>query len=502
MGLTHDEVAYRWVNTVLGRMSGRKLENHNMFADGDRLFSYGRHFELARILRDRKGNPTHWLINGDTFSNTTTRHQNATREAIARTGLPSVIIPHSVLNESGIEPETLKIIDVLPDRRITTTRHYREVQPGWQWRNDPITSRRDLTDEERDTWVAEQNAKAHREWEERNDALFADLEAGGIGLFSWQFPSSWDAQRRFPPKPKRWEDFEGWRRPSFVTVHHGTERNLYVSHTSQARQVQVSIDADGQVLYTDTWTRHVLGEALIEGTIPYTKRHRCKECGGTGTRPGVAEASEHWEAKLQEALEAAYAHGVGDYLEWRRVKNYRETATNVALASLKCPACATRFDGREGRSQGFYSTRHRRTAQFLSGFDHNEPRLSYFFCEMPDRKARTVEEAYDRLKPDSVRMAEQMGREVKRQGDIFAIPMPDLTKRDLTKMGARYERRGGLLGTNHVATEVAYLPDGTEWARGILRHAPQWRRPDHVMVRLDPKVWHLIRKNTVPVAVS
>lgn len=46
----------------------------------------------------------------------------------------------------------------------------------------------------------------------------------------------------------------------------------------------------------------------------------------------------------------------------------------------------------------------------------------------------------------------------------------------LTKAGARYERSGELLGTNHVATEVARMPDGTTLARGVLRHVPPGRR--------------------------
>ena len=48
---------------------------------------------------------------------------------------------------------------------------------------------------------------------------------------------------------------------------------------------------------------------------------------------------------------------------------------------------------------------------FLSGFDHNERRPSYFLCELPPGcTAGTLAEAYEALKPDGVRLAEQMGR--------------------------------------------------------------------------------------------
>jgi hypothetical protein len=118
---------------------------------------------------------------------------------------------------------------------------------------------------------------------------------------------------------------------------------------------------------------------------------------------------------------------------------------------------------------------------------------------MPYRfKGTTVEEAYQALKPETVVLAEAMGREVKRQGDIFAVPAPSVTKRELRAKGARFEKRGQLLKTNHVATEVAYLPGGLTMARGTLYHAPERRRPDHARRTIGSE-WHIIQKNTVPV---
>lgn len=148
---------------------------------------------------------------------------------------------------------------------------------------------------------------------------------------------------------------------------------------------------------------------------------------------------------------------------------------------------------------------------FLSGFDHQEPRPLYFLCELPYHcKATTVAEAYEALKPDVVKLAEQMGRSYTRQGDIFAIPAPAQTLRELRKTGARIAGRGNvdkyrnrempyLLGTNHTATEVAYLPNGVTLARGTLYHDPSGRAPDHIRRRIgDGKTWHIIVKNTVP----
>lgn len=136
----------------------------------------------------------------------------------------------------------------------------------------------------------------------------------------------------------------------------------------------------------------------------------------------------------------------------------------------------------------------------LSGFDMNETRRSYFLCQLPTTaQPTTVAEAYEALKPEVVKQAEQAGRNVMRQGDIFAIDT-GLTKRELTKMGATYEKRGRVFGTNHVATDLATLPSGVVLARGTLTHAPKFRAPDHKRVTLPDRRWYICVKNTVPVA--
>ena len=79
----------------------------------------------------------------------------------------------------------------------------------------------------------------------------------------------------------------------------------------------------------------------------------------------------------------------------------------------------------------------------------------------------------------------------------FAIPMPGVTLRELKAQGGVHEKRGNLLGTNHVATETVRVGRRT-WARGTLTHAPEDRAPDHARVTIG-KTWHLIQKNTVPI---
>lgn len=144
-----------------------------------------------------------------------------------------------------------------------------------------------------------------------------------------------------------------------------------------------------------------------------------------------------------------------------------------------------------------------RTGYLLMGYDEHEGRFGYFFCELPPKekgkKYKTVAEGFEALKPDSVKTAEGFNRAVKRQGDMFAIPIEefDPAKEDpeFALWGAQQD--GYLMGTNHRATEVVVVGEKT-YARGRIVHDPEDRRRDHKSVRLG-KTWHRIVKNTVPV---
>lgn len=136
-----------------------------------------------------------------------------------------------------------------------------------------------------------------------------------------------------------------------------------------------------------------------------------------------------------------------------------------------------------------------RETYFLGGFDRNERRLSYFFCELaPGVHPTTVAEAYETLKPPSVLVAEaQRVRRIKRQGDMFLIP----TKRPIDKI-SRVDHNAYVHGSNHMASERLITQNGLVYVRGNLVHRPSGRRPDHKPLHLGGH-WHLCVKNTVPV---
>lgn len=93
----------------------RHAKDANVYASGDTIYSYGSHFPMAVLLGDRSKGNGWWLVNGDTYSMTTTRHQRIVREELKRTCLPMLIVPFSALESAGIERQSIIPVQVLAD---------------------------------------------------------------------------------------------------------------------------------------------------------------------------------------------------------------------------------------------------------------------------------------------------------------------------------------------------------------------------------------------------
>lgn len=145
----------------------------------------------------------------------------------------------------------------------------------------------------------------------------------------------------------------------------------------------------------------------------------------------------------------------------------------------------------------------RKQVTFLSGFDHGEREGShYFLCELPVsgnayNADLTLAGAYESLKPKQVKLAEEVGLDVRRQGDIFAVST-DLaaTDRYMEKAGHEVERRGRLFDQRHSATRTVTLTAGDHpLVRGCLYHDGG----EHRRVKLgDGKTWYRAYQNLVP----
>jgi hypothetical protein len=138
-----------------------------------------------------------------------------------------------------------------------------------------------------------------------------------------------------------------------------------------------------------------------------------------------------------------------------------------------------------------------RAAYFLSGYDLNEPGLSYFFCELPPGcNPSTIGEAYEALQPQSVKIALGKGLNVQRQGDLFFIPMDVNFSPKSVSISNTYLNT--IFNTNHCVRTIGYQ-DHLTYVQGTVEHRPAGRRKDHEPLRLGRRRWWLVVRNTVPV---
>ena len=138
MSSNHD-IAVRFAKEA-GNPNPRLLLNQrgNVYVnpyDHRELLSYGSHFVLARIMLDENGDRAWWLLNGDRYSHSTSRHQSDIRGAAQRTGLPVIILPFTALREAKIMQDTIQLQEVLPDRWESTwhTVPTRDDIPGYPY---------------------------------------------------------------------------------------------------------------------------------------------------------------------------------------------------------------------------------------------------------------------------------------------------------------------------------------------------------------------------------
>jgi hypothetical protein len=458
------------VETMTTNPNARYIKTERLYYSGDTIYSYGSHFVLARAIRDPKTRATIlFLLNGDTISVTTGRHQREIRDAVLGSPVPHVIIPFSAIDAASIESDSIRLLEATDDRTVTTNHVSATMPEGAVWSTVEDHAYVDLSE-------AQIEAKLDAEY-------VTDAQA-----WCRNMGQNWLDANPEPPARNTRESLPRWEAREYVKV--GEHRELRSSRSRFAALITVTTLDDGTTRYTWETTRHWLGESLIEGTVISHKRFHCRLCKGSGVHADAPPRPA--DVSMYELRDITPLTADGRDAVWEAsdalVRAWESTWGR--RGDMRCERC---------HGRGTWTREFKRTSKYLSGFDRGENRPSYFFCELPPTDAATVEDALEALKPDTVRIAEQMERTVLRQGDIFAVELSgQVTKRTLRTLGARFEKAGRLFGTNHQATETAILPDGTLIARGCLRHVPDFgRAPDHARVSLGDG-WKVIVKNTVP----
>ena len=113
---SNSEVSSRYAEAAPdGRMLRPKANNVLVSDDGTTIYSYGRHFPMARIMPAGDDPRGWWLVNGDSYSVSTSRHQSDLRSALARTGLPVLIVPFTAISRAGIRQAAIVPVQIMPD---------------------------------------------------------------------------------------------------------------------------------------------------------------------------------------------------------------------------------------------------------------------------------------------------------------------------------------------------------------------------------------------------
>lgn len=503
---THDDVVRRWHDRLIGATDRQNLSSPNMPTSDTTIWSYGSHFPLVRATTDRKGRPTALILNGDRYSHTTNRHQGIVRGMAMRSHLPHVIVPFSALGMAGIDPADVQIIETVPDRNETTVTERHTLPPGGQFYWYRETSPIDVPDDEIELRLDKDLIDRIASWHairtmtlRRSVAEHLKNEAGvpspmhGLALIAVAKLMAVLTGVPFGEKdvPLAWEFARAYAFPVTWPVDAFPKR-----FTVQ------EMDDSPNGGWSARWRRdtRIVGHHLHVGA----RSSWTVEFSAFGFQPErpQQDRSYGWPVSESTGLHGMFI-GVGAalmcFLTGTPLMTFRNERHRHWLGGslLKCKIRTRRYT-----DDGFKTSI--RTAFFISDFDANEPNPLYFFCELPrGSKPTTLAEAIECLKPEPVLLAEAEGRLVQRQGDIFAIELATVDRKALRAAGATFERMGELLHTNHVATDVAHLPNGVTVARGTLHHKPQGRRPDHIRQKLgDGKTWFVIVRNTVPVVTA
>lgn len=120
--------------------------------------------------------------------------------------------------------------------------------------------------------------------------------------------------------------------------------------------------------------------------------------------------------------------------------------------------------------------------KFISSLDSSgSGRGLFFLTELADKSVNTVVEAFESMKPDSVKRAEEEGSDVMRQGEWFFIPIDDLLDSVKEHAKKKYVLKNSESDREdrHFVTEGMSV-QGRQFAKGVVRHS----RGEHKMLKL------------------
>lgn len=136
MSNTHNDVAHNWAH-----QTGRKTRGFNMYYDGETIYSYGRHFPLARFFTAPNGERV-VLINTDSYSNSTSKHKTIVRRALGY----DVNSRNVFVTDSGdiisypSESNALRTIEKLREQNLKLAKTWARARSRKDWHANDIAA--------------------------------------------------------------------------------------------------------------------------------------------------------------------------------------------------------------------------------------------------------------------------------------------------------------------------------------------------------------------------
>lgn len=134
-----DELCHRWAHDHSVNLRNKQ---GNVFSEGMKIFSYGYHFPMAKKVPGRDGR-IGFLVNPNTYSNTTNRHQSDVKSAITGVG-PRFDIPVDLWRSVHWRCHGEDIRQYYISRLNECIFEMNNKRMGWWRRNQAVIRARDL----------------------------------------------------------------------------------------------------------------------------------------------------------------------------------------------------------------------------------------------------------------------------------------------------------------------------------------------------------------------
>lgn len=112
---SHSDITDRWVQRQVMGSDRNTYERYGWWQSsrvmywGDRIYSYGEHFVMGEVFRNKDGSPRFVLMDGERYSVSTMQHQSHLRSSLHRHApdVPVLTVPGPAMREAGIIRESI-----------------------------------------------------------------------------------------------------------------------------------------------------------------------------------------------------------------------------------------------------------------------------------------------------------------------------------------------------------------------------------------------------------